>query len=90
VAQCITFPLPTRRGSFDATLHVSAVAVRETHRGRGVGTALVDLALDRARQKGFEYAETNWRVTNRPAARFWTDYGFEPTYVRLHRTVGEF
>ena len=29
VAQCITFPLPSRRGSFDATLHLSAAAVRQ-------------------------------------------------------------
>ena len=89
VAQCITFPLRARRGSFDATLHLSAVAVRES-RGHGVGTALVDVALERARRHGFEYVETNWRVTNRAAARFWTGYGFEPTYVRLHRTVGAF
>jgi GNAT superfamily N-acetyltransferase len=88
VGQCITFPLPARRGSFDATLHLSAVAVREDHRGHGVATALVDAALDRARRHGFRYAETNWRVTNRDAARYWTRYGFRPTYVRLHRTIG--
>jgi hypothetical protein len=32
--------------------------------------------------------ETNWRVTNRRAANFWLRYGFRPTYVRLHRTIG--
>jgi GNAT superfamily N-acetyltransferase len=90
VAQCITFPLPPRRGSFSATLHLSAVAVREDHRHRGVATALVDAALERARRHGFRYVETNWRVTNLVAARFWTRYGFVPTYVRLHRTVGRF
>ncbi|MFI5035166.1 MAG: GNAT family N-acetyltransferase [Acidimicrobiales bacterium] len=88
VGQCITFPLPERRGSFAATLHLSAVAVRESERGRGVATAMVDGALDRARRHGFRYVETNWRVTNRDAARYWTRYGFHPTYVRLHRTVG--
>ncbi|MDE3064301.1 MAG: GNAT family N-acetyltransferase [Acidobacteriota bacterium] len=88
VGQCITFPLPARRGSFDDTLHLSAVAVREDHRGRGVATALVDGALERARRRGFRYVETNWRVTNRDAARYWTGYGFHPTYVRLHRTIG--
>ena len=88
VGQCITFPLPARRGSFDHTLHLSAVAVSEDNQSHGVATALVDAALEKARRYGFRYVETNWRVTNREAARYWTNYGFEPTYVRLHRTIG--
>jgi hypothetical protein len=27
-------------------------------------------------------------VTNHRAASFWLRYGFRPTYVRLHRTIG--
>ena len=54
----------------------------------GVGTAMVDAALANARAAGFAYVETNWRVTNRRARNFWLDFGFEPTYVRLHRTIG--
>jgi ribosomal protein S18 acetylase RimI-like enzyme len=88
VAQCITFPLPHRRGSFDRTLHLSAVTVDAEHRQLGVGTAMVDVAFRDARHAGFEYVETNWRVTNRRARNFWLGYGFEATYVRLHRTVG--
>lgn len=88
VGQCITFPLPARRGSFEHTLHLSAVVVKEEHRGRGVATALVNAALDEAFGRGFRYVETNWRVTNRKAQRYWTSYGFRPTYVRLHRTIG--
>ncbi|HEY5265611.1 MAG TPA: GNAT family N-acetyltransferase [Acidimicrobiales bacterium] len=88
VAQCLTFPLEARRGSFDKTLHVSAVAVRPEHEHRGVATALIDHALNDAVEAGFHYAETNWRVTNRRAGRFWLRYGFSPTYVRLHRTIG--
>jgi len=88
VAQCLTFPLDARRGSFDKTLHVSAVSVLPDHEHRGVATALIDHALNDAFDADFEYAETNWRVTNRRAARFWTRYGFSPTYVRLHRTIG--
>ena len=41
VAQCITFPLDPRRGSFDDTLHVSALAVRPEHEHRGIAQALV-------------------------------------------------
>ncbi len=88
VAQCLTFPLEARRGSFDHTLHLSAVAVRPEHQGRGVATALVDHALNDAMAAGFRYVETNWRVTNHRAANFWRDYGFRPTYVRLHRAIG--
>lgn len=88
VAQCLTFPLGARRGSFDKTLHVSAVSVLPDHEHRGIATALIDHALNNALGAGFEYVETNWRVTNRRAARFWTRYGFSPTYVRLHRTIG--
>jgi ribosomal protein S18 acetylase RimI-like enzyme len=88
VAQCITFPLPHRRGSFEQTLHLSAVTVDAVHRHLGVGTAMVDVALRNARNAGFTYVETNWRVTNRRARNYWLSYGFEPTYVRLHRTIG--
>jgi len=88
VAQCLTFPLEPRRGSFEHTLHVSAVAVRPEHEHRGVAHALIDHALNDARASGFRYAETNWRVTNRRASAFWVRYGFRPTYVRLHRTIG--
>ena len=87
VAQCITFALPARRGSFDASLHLSAVTVRAEHRGRGVATAMVDAALSDALGAGFTHAETNWRVTNRRAQRFWRTYGFGATYVRLHRSI---
>jgi GNAT superfamily N-acetyltransferase len=88
IAQCMTFPLPPRRGSFEATLHLSAVVVRAEHQRRGIATAMVNTALSEARLEGFSFVETNWRVTNRRAARYWTSYGFQPTYVRLHRTVG--
>jgi hypothetical protein len=49
---------------------------------------MVDAALRNARNAGFEYVETNWRVTNRRARNYWVGYGFESTYVRLHRTIG--
>jgi len=86
VAQCVTYPLAPRRGSFDDTVHVSAVAVLDEHQHRGVAQALVTTALLDARTSGAHYAETNWRVTNEPADAFWTEYGFLPTYVQLRRT----
>lgn len=89
IAQCVTFPLPEQRSSFDATIHLSAVVVLPAHQNQGIARAMVDAALNDARERGFNYAETNWRITNRQAARYWTAYGFTPTYVRLHRTIGE-
>jgi GNAT superfamily N-acetyltransferase len=88
VAQCLTFPLEARRGSFDDALHVSSVAVIPGHEHRGVARALIDHALNDALTAEFHHAETNWRVTNRRANNFWVRYGFRPTYVRLHRTIG--
>jgi ribosomal protein S18 acetylase RimI-like enzyme len=88
VGQCITFPLDPRRGSFDDTLHISALAVRPEHEHRGIAQALVRRALNDALTAGFRYAETNWRVANHRAAQFWLRYGFQITYVRLHRTIG--
>jgi ribosomal protein S18 acetylase RimI-like enzyme len=87
VAQCLTFPLEARRGSFGHTLHVSAVAVVPEHEHRGVARGLIDHALNDAFAAGFRYVETNWRVTNQRASTFWVRYGFRPTYVRLHRTI---
>jgi len=88
IGQCITFPLEPRRGSFDATLHLSAVAVLDEHQGRGVASALLDAVTCEALDDGYNFVETNWRVTNQRAQRYWTHYGFHPTYVRLHRRIG--
>jgi ribosomal protein S18 acetylase RimI-like enzyme len=88
IAQCASFPVPERTGSFPRSIHLSAVTVREEYRRLGVARSMVDHLLDLARLNGYAYAETNWRVTNRRAARYWETYGFTPTYLRLHRHVG--
>jgi ribosomal protein S18 acetylase RimI-like enzyme len=87
VAQCVTYPLDVRRGTFDQTLHISAVAVRPEYEHRGIARAMIDRALRDAYDAGLLYAETNWRANNLRAAEFWTRYGLRPTYVRLRRTV---
>jgi ribosomal protein S18 acetylase RimI-like enzyme len=90
VAQCVTFPLPDQRSSFENTIHLSAVVVSAPHRHCGVARAMIDAALREAQSQGFKYVEVNWRITNRQAARLWKGYGFEATYVRLHRSVGPY
>jgi ribosomal protein S18 acetylase RimI-like enzyme len=87
LAQAITFPLPTRRGSFDDTLHLSEVVVDPRAQGRGVASAMIDAVLEHARHQGFNYVEAQWRVTNQQASSFWPRYGLSPTYVRLGRPL---
>jgi GNAT superfamily N-acetyltransferase len=88
IAQAVTFPLPPRRGSFDATLHLSEVVVDPSEQGLGVASAMIDTVLERARLEGFGHVEAQWRVTNQQASTFWPRYGLTPTYVRLGRAVG--
>ena len=87
VAHCVSFPLPPRRSSHDATAHLSDVVVIEQHRRSGIATALIDEALSAAKSEGAEYAEVNWRSTNLQAKSFWLNYGFTSTYVRLRATL---
>jgi GNAT superfamily N-acetyltransferase len=46
IAQAITFDLGARRGSFDATVHLSEVAVDPSRQRQGVGRILIDYALN--------------------------------------------
>ncbi len=87
VAQAIVFPLLPVRGSHDRTMHLSAVVVEPSHRGRGVATAMLDELAAQARSRGFQYADVTWRTANLAAASFWRAYGVTPTYVRLQRRV---
>ena len=87
LAQAITFPLPTRRGSFDATLHLSEVVVDPSAQGQGVASAMIDAVLDHARRDGFSHVEAQWRLANEQANSFWPRYGLTPTYVRLSRAL---
>ena len=89
VAQSMTFPLLPVRGAHERTLHLSAVVVEPSHRGRGIATAMLDQLAVRARRQGFQYADVTWRTANLAAASFWRNYGMTPTYVRLQRRVTE-
>jgi ribosomal protein S18 acetylase RimI-like enzyme len=56
-------------------------------RGSGVGVALTDAVLARARDEGYECMVTDWRVTNLLASRFWPRRGFRPMFLRLYRSI---
>jgi ribosomal protein S18 acetylase RimI-like enzyme len=56
-------------------------------RGSGIGLALTDAVLARARDEGYRCMLTDWRVTNLLASRFWPRRGFRPTFLRLYRSI---
>ena len=87
VGQGIIYTLPEQIGSHPSTAHMSAVSLFAEHRGRGLGVALTESLAAAAEERGFSYLETNWRTTNRVAAKFWPARGFTPTWQRMVRVL---
>jgi len=62
--------------------HITTVVVEESYRGRGLGGQLVSHLLDRAVEAGARMATLEVRVTNEPAKRLYTSFGFRTVGVR--------
>jgi ribosomal protein S18 acetylase RimI-like enzyme len=58
---------------------VAEVYVAETHRGKGVGSALLRRAVELFRERGVTLGYVWTRGENEPAVRLYRDAGFEPT-----------
>jgi ribosomal-protein-alanine N-acetyltransferase len=58
------------------------IAVASSHRGRGLGRRLLELALDAARQRGVKSIYLEVRSTNVRAANLYQAFGFERIGVR--------
>jgi GNAT superfamily N-acetyltransferase len=66
------------------------LALATTHpdvRGSGVGRALTGHAMGWAHEQDFRTMTIDWRVVNLLADRFFTRWGFRPTFLRLYRHV---
>lgn len=87
VAQCVTFPLPPLRGSYDDTVYLSSLAVDPRRRRSGLATRLVHAVLNQAIDDGFRFAEVRWHIDNEAATALWSNLGFRPTYVQLRRPL---
>lgn len=87
VGQGMIYTLPEQIGSHPSSAHMSAVSLYAEHRGRGLGVALTESLAAVAGQRGFDYLETNWRTTNRVAAKFWPNRGFASTWHRMVRVL---
>ncbi|UJF26894.1 GNAT family N-acetyltransferase [Planococcus sp. 107-1] len=66
---------------------VSCVATREGFRGKGLSSQLLSIVLNEAKQSGFEFFETDWRMANLPISNFLPRRGFKPYAYRLHRQI---
>lgn len=66
---------------------VSCVATKPEYRGKGLSGQLLAIALHEAKQAGFEFFETDWRMANLPISNFLPKRGFKPYAYRLHREI---
>ncbi len=71
----------------DSEVELTVAATAPEARGLGVASALTDLALGWAYERGYRTVVTDWRSANLLAASFWTGRGFEPTAYRLFRRI---
>jgi GNAT superfamily N-acetyltransferase len=69
------------RAAFPECVEVNHLQVREWHRGRGVGTAILAAAVDRARDRGVAQLAVSVSVDNPDAARLYRRLGYQPTGI---------
>ena len=69
------------------SIYLAIAATLPDARGSGAGVALTEHALAWAREAGYQSVQTDWRVANLEASRFWPRRGFRETFYRLARRV---
>jgi [ribosomal protein S18]-alanine N-acetyltransferase len=62
--------------------HIVTIAVRESHRRRGLGELLLIRAIEMARESGQSLVALEVRVSNEPALRLYDKYGFHQSGLR--------
>jgi ribosomal-protein-alanine N-acetyltransferase len=67
---------------FPDEAHIVTIAVRESHRRRGIGEMLLIAAIDLAREKGQSIVTLEVRVSNAAAIQLYEKYGFEEAGLR--------
>lgn len=70
--------------SDEPALELSAVVVRPSHRGLGVGMALTREVGRFARRRGIRIVTLKTFAQNDPALRFWRRIGFVPRMVQMY------
>ena len=69
---------------------IANVAVRKTHRRRGIARALMEQALERVRQNGGRWAVLQVRESNEAACKLYQQMGFERIMVETHLRAFDF
>jgi ribosomal protein S18 acetylase RimI-like enzyme len=64
-----------------------SIAVSVTHRGQGIGRALMEAAEDRAARDGTELLTLNALTANEPAIGLYRSLGYEVSGVLMHRWI---
>jgi len=59
--------------------HIISIATMEAHRGKGIGTNLIEKAMDEMRKGGCKEVFLEVRVTNDDAVRLYRKLGFQVT-----------
>jgi GNAT superfamily N-acetyltransferase len=62
-------------------LQIEAVLIDEEHRGQGLGTAMLNWALEEGRRRGAVLAQLTTATTREGTDQFYRRLGFEPTHV---------
>jgi len=77
--QQMTFtPYLTRQGGWRAT--IEGVRTSSTVRGKGIGTELINWAIERAKQRGCQLIQLTTDKTRDDAIRFYERLGFQATH----------
>ena len=72
----------------DSAGFLGFAAVLPEARGLGAGRALGETVMHWSGEAGYDCVATDWRQTNLLSSRAWAALDFEPTFLRLHRTIG--
>jgi GNAT superfamily N-acetyltransferase len=69
------------RAAFPHCVEVNHLQVREQHRGRGAGTAILVAAEQRVRDRGLAEIAVSAGIDNTDAARLYRRLGYQPTGI---------
>ena len=62
---------------------IESAVVDRPHRGKGIGRALLDAAIEWAKEHGARHVQTTVWHENAGARAFYLDQGFRPMTIRL-------